>query len=154
MTSTNRNEHNVILPVGARVVSSEDISMKETKQPMLVDCPVYEDDLAKAQAKKKKSFQNIVVIQLNRLMTYFRLEAKDIHNKTGIPFPTLSDWVNGKVDAQMLDDNIPKIIKAIDPEMTIDFFAYGIPKSDRDKELDERMPDLDEEFVVDTREAI
>lgn len=128
--------------------------MKE-QLPIIENLPVYQDDLEKAQQKRRnKTYTNICSEQLNRLMTYFRKTAQDIVTATGTSHPTVHDWVNNKVDVQMTDDNLPKIVSFFDPGMSIDFFCYGICKTERDKELDDRMPDLDERFEYDPREAV
>ena len=115
---------------------------------MPVDLPQYEDDLARIKQKKRKAYTNVFSEQLNRLMTYFRYTAQDLHVKTSVAHPTLSDWINNKVEVQMTDDNLPLVINAFDSDLTIDFVVYGIPKTSRDKEMDERMPDLDEKKEI------
>lgn len=153
MISVDQSEYsNHVL--SSEIVTSREVIMKEATIPMFSDLPVYQDDLEKIKQKKRKAFTNICSLQLNRLMTYFRKTAQDIHEATKISHPTLSDWINNKVEVQMTDDNLPKIVAFFDSEMTIDFLVYGIAKTSRDHELDERMPDLDETFEVDPREAV
>jgi DNA-binding Xre family transcriptional regulator len=118
---------------------------KDRRQPSLIDCPVYKDDLDQVAAKKKlKTFQNALQEQLHRLMNYKRIEAADIHKSTGIAHSTLSEWINGKVGVQLLDDNIKKLARYFD--CSIDFMVYGTPVTTRDLELDDIMPSLDEEY--------
>lgn len=119
----------------------------------LVETPVYEDDLEKALAKKKrKDFQNALSMQLNRFMNYKRIEAADIHKATGIPYSSLSEWINQKVQCQMLDDNIKKLARYLDPDISIDFLVFATPKTPRDLELEDIMPTLDETYEPDAKE--
>jgi transcriptional regulator with XRE-family HTH domain len=113
--------------------------MKDDTLAMPLDFPQYQEDLDRVKQKKKKEFENMLVIQLNRLMTYKRVEAKDLHKATGISHPTLSDWINGKVEAQMLDQSIKKIARFFG--VSVDFLAYGTPMTEMDVYLDDRMED-------------
>ena len=115
----------------------------------MIDCPVYKEDLDKIK-RKKKDFENALATQLNRFMNYRRIEAADIHKATGIPFSSLSEWINRKVECQMLDDNIKKLARYFG--CSIDYLAFGIPVSDRDLELEDVMPTLEEEFKPDRKE--
>lgn len=127
----------------SRMATPEEMAGLKIAKATLLDCPVYKDDLERVKAKiKRKDFQNALSMQLNRFMNYRRIEAADIHRATGISFSTMSEWINNKVACQMLDDNIKKLARYLD--CSIDFLVYATPVTDRDLELDDVMPTLDE----------
>lgn len=109
--------------------------MEETRL-MPIDLPQTDE----AKKKKEKVFQNEIWRQLNRLMNYTKCEAADIHRATGVPFSTLSGWVNGKTDTQLLDDNVKKVASYFGT--SVDFLAFSTPVTERDIELEDLMPDI------------
>jgi DNA-binding Xre family transcriptional regulator len=128
----------------SRMATKEELESLKIQPATLIDCPVYKEDLARIKAKKVKDFENLLPEQLNRLMNYKRIEAADIHKATGISHSTLSEWICGKVRVQLLDDNIKKIARYFD--CSIDFLVYATPRCERDIELDDIMPGLDDKF--------
>jgi hypothetical protein len=103
---------------------------------MPIDLPVTDE----AKAKRKKDFNNTLFTQLNRLMNHFNVEAVDLHKATSMPFATISDWVNGNVETQRLDENVKKVAQYFG--VSVDFIAYGTPMSERDLELEDLMDDF------------
>ena len=110
--------------------------------PLFSDLPVYQEDLDRLADKRKKDFQNDLKVQLNRLMNYFKVEAADIHRATNVPWSTISGWVNGNVETQMLDDNIKKVARFF--SVSVDFLAYATPMSERDAEVEAGIEAMEE----------
>ena len=112
--------------------------MSELTIPMFEELPM---DNPEALKKKRKAFNNILYGQINRLMNHLKIEMVEIHKATGTPFPTLSGWINGNVEAQMLDSSIKQVANFFG--VSVDYLAYATPMTDRDLELEDAMPDFD-----------
>jgi hypothetical protein len=94
-----------------------------------------------ALKKKKKQYQNIMSVQINRLMNHFKVDATPISKATGIPESTLHGWINFIVRTQDLDSNVKAVANYFG--VSIDYFAFGTPVTDRDIELDDLCPEID-----------
>lgn len=110
--------------------------------PMFDDLPMDSPDGAKRG--RHKLFRNDLFKQLNRLLNHFKQEPADLRKATGMSFTTISDWVNGRVEYQALDDNIKRVANHFG--ISVDFLAYGTPMTDKDLELEDQMADFSDKL--------
>ena len=94
-----------------------------------------------ALKKKKKQYQNVMSVQLNRLMNHFKIEAAQLAKATTMPESTLHGWINFVVESQDLDSNVAALANYFD--VSINYLAFATPKTDRDLELEDLMPCID-----------
>jgi hypothetical protein len=131
-----------------RMATKEEMAELQTI-PMFESLPIDPEYVALIEARKelrrklkeeRKRFGNILSVQLNRLMNHFKVEAAPLSKATNVPESTLHGWVNFVTKSQDLDSNVKAVAGYFG--VTIDFFAYGIPVTEKDMELDDVMPDL------------
>jgi hypothetical protein len=131
-----------------RMATKEEMAELQTI-PMFESLPIDPEYIALIEARKelrkklkeeRHKFGNVFSIQLNRLMNHFKIEAAPLAKATGIPESTLHGWVNFIVRIQETDSNLASIANYFD--VTINFLCYATPKTDRDIELEDIMPDL------------
>ncbi len=80
--------------------------------------------------KNRRALQapNCLAEMLRELMDERRVEPKHIHEATGIPYSTLSEWYLGKVKVQALDGNILALARFFN--VSIHYLAFGIGDDD------------------------
>lgn len=98
-------------------------------------------ELRKKLKEERQKFGNVFSIQLNRLMNHFGVEAAPLAKATNVPESTLHGWINFIVEIQELDSNVKSVANYFD--VTIDYMGYATPKTERDFELENAMPDID-----------
>lgn len=109
------------------------------QNPMFQELPKYtasdrNKELGRPEVIKVKAFTNMLSVQINRLMNHFQQEAADLHYGTGISHSTLSGWINGEVETQLLDANVKVLARFWG--VSVDYLAYGTPMTEREFELE------------------
>lgn len=98
-------------------------------------------ELAIKRARRKKMASMCCMSDmLLELMNEWKVEAADIHKATGIPFATLSGWINYQIKAPLLDGNILALSNFFN--CSISYLAFGIgeepvqPEASRIKQVE------------------
>lgn len=82
-------------------------------------------DLVKVKAIRESVMApNCLQDMLLELMNDRKVEPKHIHEATGIPYSTLSEWYLGRVKVQALDGNILALAKFFN--VSIHYLAFGV----------------------------
>jgi transcriptional regulator with XRE-family HTH domain len=76
------------------------------------------------QPKKKRDEVNCLSDILRELMDARNVEMSHIHKATGIPYATLSDWLTGKVGAQLADKNLLMLARFFN--VHLHYLVYGV----------------------------
>jgi hypothetical protein len=99
--------------------------MNMKKQLQLVDDIPMDNPGA---VKKKPEIENCLTEILNEVFFERKLTEAKVARDTDIPFTTLNDWLNGRVQKQTLGKNIPKLARYLN--LSIEYMVYGIGSDD------------------------
>lgn len=122
-----------------------------SEQLPISDClPLYTSrernkELGREEIVKRKAFQNELFNQLTRLMSHFRHENADIHHGTGICYQTLTDWTKGKVQTQLLDENIKLLASFYG--VSLDYLCFKVSITERDFEIEKAICETEDKGI-------
>lgn len=103
--------------------------------PMFADLPVYQDDLDRIKAKKKRvnALQEMLIELMNgdldengKLVPGGRKPTSlaDVQKGTNIAWGTLHGWYKGDVSAQLADENLLKLAQFFN--VSLEYLCFGI----------------------------
>lgn len=96
--------------------------MMQIEQTVMLELPVYQEDLDKIKAKKPKF--NCLQDQFIELLNSRKVELAEVQRATKIPWGTLQGWYAGDVNCQMADGNLLALARFFN--VTVDYLVYGI----------------------------
>lgn len=118
----------------------------EKNQPALFD-EIPQDNFPN---KKPKTFRNCVADNFNEILFERDISLARVQKDTGIPFPTLDDWIKART-IPLTDDNLMVLARYLN--VPLEFLCYGIGEEETiiKNENDPRITRLAEHFRTDKK---
>jgi hypothetical protein len=117
--------------------------MGSEQAKMPIEMPVHQEDLDRLNEKRKpKDFNNVLGVQICRLMKFLKVDLGQVSRETQISYTTIYGWVNKNVEVQPLDNNVKVVARYF--QVSVDYLAFSTPVTDRDLEIENLMDEFEE----------
>lgn len=126
--------------------------MIEHNIPLFENIPQDNPDGKKDERPKR--YRNCLADIFHELISERKISLAKVHKETGIPFPTLDDWIKGTSKSQLTDDNLMILARYLN--VGLEYLCYGLGDDEDflESEDDPKVARVAEHFKIERKVAL